>query len=165
MKEATILKKIEELESERESLFAQKAPIEERLLESYYELEKLYEARDKAILKRNRKEIDIDLILTAEHQSMVMYREAEKQIQKLGLWGGGYYPATGRWDGCKDRYMICRLCLEIRKEFADSWCYGMLWEDIQEECSEDIEIGQIDNLSKEAVSHLENMMGWRWEED
>ena len=88
MKEATILKKIEELESERESLFAQKAPIEERLVESYYELEKLYEARDKAILKRNRKEIDIDLILTAEHQSMVMYREAEKQIQKLGLWGG-----------------------------------------------------------------------------
>lgn len=81
------------------------------------------------------------------------------------LKGEMYESVTGRWDGCKDRYMICRLCLEIRKEFADSWCYGMLWEDIQEECSEDIEIGQIDNLSKEAVSHLENMMGWRWEED
>lgn len=84
--------------------------------------------------------------------------------------GEEYENMTGRWGDEKERHHTCRLCLEIRGEFFDSWIYGRIWEDMRNECQEEeIGIGQLDKLSPETVELLESMMEdvWneRWEEE
>ena len=87
--------------------------------------------------------------------------ECQRPIPK----GEEYESVTGRWDGEKGRHHTCRLCLEIRDEFFDSWVYGAIWEDMRNECQEEeIGIGQLDRLSPEAVGLLEFMMEDEWEE-
>ena len=79
--------------------------------------------------------------------------------------GDKYESVTGRWGRNKERHHTCKLCLEIRDIFFDSYCFGTIWSDMQQECSEEeIGIGQLDQLSPDAVGLLEFMMEEEWNE-
>lgn len=86
--------KIKQLETERAELFRQKEPIDNRLIEIYDELQPLYEKRGKKEVKALKGKLDFELMLMPETGSMAKHREAERQVQSLGLWRSGYYAAT-----------------------------------------------------------------------
>jgi hypothetical protein len=93
----TLNKKIEKLEKERESLFLLREPIDKMIERNYKELDKLREQRGKIIVDQMPKDkIDFNFILTGEHHSMPLYYESERQIQELGLRGGGKWTMTGQ---------------------------------------------------------------------
>lgn len=79
--------------------------------------------------------------------------------------GEKYELVTANWDGTKEQHRTCSPCLEIRDVFFESWCYGTLWEDMLNDCEEqEIGIGQLDQLSPDAVGKLEDMMQDQWNE-
>lgn len=91
----TLDEQIAELETERANLFKQKEPIDARLIETHNLLEALKTKRDTAKIKRGEfKFPDYKMIMDRSEESMPLYRERERQLQKLGLRGEGYIPDT-----------------------------------------------------------------------
>ena len=97
MKLDEVNKKLEELEKERRALFVQRRPIDIALERNYKELESLREQCGKLLVESMPKDVvDPLFILTAEHHSQTLFREAERQIHSLGLYGSGHFPDTNQ---------------------------------------------------------------------
>jgi hypothetical protein len=102
--------------------------------------------------------IDIDLNETTEFhiEKMVKAKKEHRCIECKQLIHKGevYEVVTLKYRGdsifsCK----TCSSCKEVRDVFCCSWYYGMVWELIIENIQEaDINLGCLDNLSKEAVN-------------
>jgi len=91
----SLTQQIERLEKEREELFAQRAPIDKAIEKNYGILEKLREKRGKMMVAQMPKDvIDFDLILNPDLKSQSLYREADRQVMRLGLYRSGYFEVT-----------------------------------------------------------------------
>jgi hypothetical protein len=91
--------KIDVLEAQRAELFAQIKPLQDKVVTLSEQIELLREQRDAAQLaaRLNPNELDIELMLTGDPKSMVLYRERERQLQSVGFThSSGYWVETGQ---------------------------------------------------------------------
>lgn len=79
------------------------------------------------------------------------------------LKGEEYEYVAGMWERCFSTHKTCSACLEIRNVFMKSYYYGTIWEELHE-CALELTIGDIDDLSINAIGKLEEQMAEVWEE-
>lgn len=88
---------ISNLEKEIADIVVELSPLQTKLFKKRELLSDLVEERDRNLYKnRNPEEIDIELVLDGNPRSTAKHREQSRQLQRLGLVGGGYYPETGQ---------------------------------------------------------------------
>jgi hypothetical protein len=76
-----------------------------------------------------------------------------------------YEHITGKWDGDIKRYKTCLTCAELREVFFDGQIYYTeLWDNLSD-CIDDMTIKDIDKLSVNAISKLEQRLSYKFDDD
>jgi hypothetical protein len=87
--------KLENLLAEQRELFDKAEPIKQRLVDIYEEIQSTKSEIDTIRIAESSGEVDVDFILTCDHiESRPAYKERQRQIGLLGLYGSGYWPET-----------------------------------------------------------------------
>ena len=90
---ATKQKELKALEERRNELFKLQTPINKKLVSNYNKIEKIKNEIGKILISENP--CDWNLLLD-EQMGHIVYSQYDVELQKRGLFGGGYFPETNQ---------------------------------------------------------------------